>query len=86
MTRVGDLIKTAREKTGISQTRLASYCGLTSPQYISNIETARSGISIDVAKKVIEILPIKAVDMRTAMICDYSDELKLRWGNKWSKK
>ncbi len=85
MNKTGELIRKRREYFGHSQDDIAKHLGLTSPQYISNIERGKSGISVTQAKKLIEILKITAMEIRIAMVCDYAAELKKKWGKKWKR-
>ncbi len=85
MTKVGALIKKKRTYFGHSQGDLAYYCALSSPQYISNLERGVCVISVAQAKKLIEILNIKSIEMRTAMVCDYAAKLKHKWGQRGSR-
>lgn len=79
MTRVSELIKGARAKQHLSQAKVARYCGLMSPQYLSNAELGKCVVSVNIAQKLCEILRIKNVTMRNAIVRDFSDKLKRKW-------
>jgi len=53
---IGDRIKAAREKAGMTQSELAKLLGYTSPTAISLIEANERGIKVDTLKKIAELL------------------------------
>jgi transcriptional regulator with XRE-family HTH domain len=71
------LLKEARTRAGISQLDLALKLGLTSSQYISNIERGLNGISRESAKKAAKILGVPFDDFVEAAAEDYKTRYKL---------
>lgn len=74
--KLGQVLKTAREKTDFTQADVSKKLGYTSPQFISNIERGISVAPIPTLAKMVRIYKINPV-LVSKVILD-SQELKLR--------
>jgi len=61
--RIGQMIREARKRSGLTQQQLASKSG-TTRNYISRIENDHSGIELDTLRKIIEIGLGKKMELR----------------------
>ncbi len=78
-TNVGRLIKTERLAQGFSQGQCARKLGLSTPQYISNIERGICSISIPNARKLCRLLKVHSETFKEAMILDFKNDLNKKW-------
>jgi transcriptional regulator with XRE-family HTH domain len=74
-THVGQLLKDARERAGLSQKDLAQQLQYESPQFISNIERGLATIPADKLIEICEILDKRPSAFIQAFKEDYLDEL-----------
>lgn len=71
------ILKFRREKK-LSQGKLAKLCSYETPQYISNAERSLNGISIPMAKKLVELgVPEERIKM--AMLLDMIRFFNRKW-------
>lgn len=78
-TRMGILIKNARLLKNLSQGHLAKKLGLTSPQFISNMERGLCGCPVPMAKKLIKLLNIEEKVLKKAIVDDIVEHLNKEW-------
>lgn len=71
--RQGKLLKSVRLKHDLSQGQLAKIIGLTSPQFISNIERGKCGISATIAKVLVSKLKVDKEKLVKAYRQDIGD-------------
>lgn len=55
MTNLGQYLKDAREESNLTQAQVAKKLGLSSPQYISNVERGLCPVSVDQLAKLIPL-------------------------------
>lgn len=79
---IATLIKDSRTKKNISQDQLATRLGLTSPQYISNVEREICGMSPECLANASKILGVKKEHLRDAALADYAARLNKKMGLK----
>jgi len=76
MDTLANIVKTKREKLGISQFKLAKDLGYTTPQFVSNFERELAGIPLSKLKKLSKILKLSTNEMRDALVSEYETEIK----------
>ncbi len=75
---IGELIRQKRENLGITQRDCAKYLGLSSPQYISNIERGLCGPSVETLAKLGSYLKIDTTKIIESMVDAYRTSLRER--------
>lgn len=69
-------LKEARLKKGLTQGQAAKELGLTSPQYISNIERGLCPASLETILKLIEVYDLKPAKLVELMTQDFKYNLE----------
>ena len=59
----GTYLKNQRQKSGLTQSEVADSCGLTSPQFISNIERGLCSVPADILVTMADIYKIGKKDL-----------------------
>lgn len=77
MTETGRVLKEERLKKDITQSELAEKIGLTSPQYISNVERGLCPISPTLLRKACKVLQIRPEALIDACIDDYRSKFTI---------
>jgi transcriptional regulator with XRE-family HTH domain len=75
---IGVLIKTRREKLGITQHQLAKELGLSSPVFISLVESGKSKIPVDKAVWFSNRLEIPKAKMRKLLIESATQKIDMK--------
>jgi transcriptional regulator with XRE-family HTH domain len=78
--KINELLVESRKKSGLSQIEVSIYLGLTSPQYVSNIERGICAPSMDVVIKLITLYGLNKTQVVNALILDYKESLHLKIG------
>ena len=74
-TLIGEYLRTRREARGLSQADVSLYLGLTSPQYVSNVERGNCGPSGKRLKKWAGFIDADMTECVELMVDDYQSRL-----------
>jgi transcriptional regulator with XRE-family HTH domain len=75
MSELGKTIKQKRIKSGVTQVQLSNKLGLTSAQYISNIERGKCPVSLTQLLKIAKHLNASIKPFKNAAMRDYKAKL-----------
>ena len=76
---IGQLFREKREHLGLTQQVLSKHLGLSSSQYISNIERGLCGPSLDTLVKLSELLRLDPHKLIDSMVDEYRKNLKQKF-------
>jgi transcriptional regulator with XRE-family HTH domain len=72
---LGELIRSQREKQGISMKELADRIGFSSPEAISMVETGRRRLALNLIPRLAEILNLDTADLSRRALKDFAPAL-----------
>jgi transcriptional regulator with XRE-family HTH domain len=79
---INSFLKEARIKKGLTQGEIAKHLGLTSPQYISNIERGLCSASLETLLVLIQLYDLKATKVIDVLLADYRRTLEKKFVKK----
>jgi transcriptional regulator with XRE-family HTH domain len=84
--KLGDFIKNSREKAGLSQVDIADALGLSSAQYISNIERGVSPLAKKLIVKLAKTLKVDPEKIVDVILSELKDKYLRELGGRATKK
>ncbi|MEK6553813.1 MAG: helix-turn-helix transcriptional regulator [Bdellovibrionota bacterium] len=83
---INSYLKEARIKKGLTQGEIAKHLGLTSSQYISNIERGLCPASLETIQVLIQLYDLKTSKVMDILIADYRKTLEKKFVKKTKTK
>lgn len=75
-TRVGEFLRRAREKSGLTQSEVSEQLNYKSPQFISNWERAKAPVPLEALSKLVNLYGIDAEELSLILLKEEKRFLK----------